>query len=119
MLAGQLLRRCQIVVAPLVCSPVPVSFKTQTRRRFGGRHPLWGTGVMSWIEAIRKPHALSARTDDSRPGPATDPDLQVLDAALERGTPAASAATWAAKGVDLRDPLKPAPPLLAHDRALP
>src|SRR5690606_26198760 len=30
-----------------------------------------------------------------------------------------SAATCAANGVDLREPLKPAPPDVAHDRALP
>ena len=33
--------------------------------------------------------------------------------------PAVSAATWAANGVDLREPLKPAPPDDAHDSALP
>jgi hypothetical protein len=33
--------------------------------------------------------------------------------------PATSDATWAAKGVDLREPLKPWPPDEAHDRALP
>jgi hypothetical protein len=33
--------------------------------------------------------------------------------------PADSAATCAANGVDLREPLKPAPPEVAHDNALP
>src|SRR5690606_33802516 len=33
--------------------------------------------------------------------------------------PAFSAATCAANGVDLREPRKPAPPEVAHDRALP
>src|SRR3546814_8993985 len=33
--------------------------------------------------------------------------------------PAFSAATWAANGVDLREPRKPAPPEVAHDSALP
>src|SRR5579864_8354659 len=92
----------------------------QTRRRFGGRQPLCGTGVMSWIEAIRKPHAFRARTDDSRPGPG--PDIRTsrfLTPHSSAARPAASAATWAAKGVDLREPLNPAPPLLAHDNALP
>ena len=32
--------------------------------------------------------------------------------------PAFSAATWAANGVDLREPLKPWPPELAHDRCV-
>jgi hypothetical protein len=29
--------------------------QAQTRRRFGGRHPLCGIGVTSRIEVIRKP----------------------------------------------------------------
>src|SRR6185503_13215896 len=33
--------------------------------------------------------------------------------------PAFSAATWAANGVDLREPRKPAPPEVAHESALP
>ena len=33
--------------------------------------------------------------------------------------PAVSAATCAANGVDLREPLKPAPPDVAHDSVLP
>src|SRR5690606_38185951 len=33
--------------------------------------------------------------------------------------PAFSAATWAANGVDLREPRKPAPPEVAQDSALP
>ncbi len=33
--------------------------------------------------------------------------------------PASSAATWAAYGVDLRDPLKPIMPADDHDTALP
>src|SRR5271165_6287264 len=75
---------------------------------------------MSWIDAMRKPHAFSARTDDSRPGPG--PLIRTsrfLTPHSSAARPAASAATWAANGVDLRDPLKPAPPLLAQDSALP
>src|SRR5215475_10079599 len=75
---------------------------------------------MSWIDAIRKPHAFSARTDDSRPGPG--PLIRTsrfLTPHSSAARPAASAATCAAKGVDLREPLNPAPPLLAHDSALP
>jgi len=48
---------------------------------------------------IERPHGRFA----SWPGP-TDPDLQVLDAALERGTPGRLGRDLAAKGVDLRDP---------------
>src|SRR6266496_2529100 len=56
-----------------------------TRRRFLGRHPLWGTGVTSWIPATSRP----------------------------------SAASWAANGVDFREPLNPTLPALAQERVLP
>src|SRR5690606_31576138 len=66
------------------------------------------------------PSAFSARTDDSRPGPGplirTSSVLMPYSMAVR---PADSAATWAANGVDLREPLKPAPPEVAHDKALP
>src|SRR5260363_246633 len=39
------------------------------RRRFGGRHPLCGTGVTSEIVVIFSPKPCNARTEDSRPGP--------------------------------------------------
>src|SRR5665647_974971 len=90
------------------------------RRRFWGRQPLCGTGVTSAIELIRMPSADKARTDDSRPGPgpliSTSRFLMPCSIAAR---PATSEATWAANGVDLREPLKPAPPEVAHDRALP
>src|SRR6266581_5811586 len=69
---------------------------------------------------ILSPSAFSARTADSRPGPGplirTSRFLTPHSCAA---LPAASAATCAANGVDLREPLKPAPPDVAHDRALP
>src|ERR1700693_3060259 len=90
------------------------------RRRCGGRQPLCGTGVTSEMLVILSPSAFKARTADSRPGPG--PLIRTSRfftphscAAL----PAASAATCAANGVDLREPLKPAPPEVAHDSALP
>src|SRR5690606_35463396 len=90
------------------------------RRRLGGRQPLCGTGVMSEMLEILIPSAFRARIEDSRPGPGpltrTSRVLIPYSCAVP---PADSAATWAAKGVDLRDPLKPAPPEVAHDRALP
>src|SRR3982750_1865565 len=90
------------------------------RRRFWGRQPLWGTGVTSAIDVMRMPSAASARTDDSRPGPgpliSTSRFLMPCSIAAR---PATSEATGAAKGVDLREPLKPWPPEEAHDRALP
>src|SRR5438876_11529427 len=69
---------------------------------------------------ILSPRALSARTADSRPGPGplmrTSRFFTPCSCAAR---PAASAATCAAKGVDLREPLKPAAPEVAHESALP
>src|SRR6185436_6925458 len=90
------------------------------RRRFCGRQPLCGTGVTSDIELMRMPSEASARTDDSRPGPGplirTSRFLMPCSCAAR---PATSAATCAANGVDLREPLKPWPPDEAHDSAPP
>ena len=44
-------------------------FPNQTRRRFGGRQPLCGTGVTSLMALMCKPEDASARTADSRPAP--------------------------------------------------
>src|SRR5262245_39881880 len=90
------------------------------RRRFGGRQPLCGTGVTSEMLEILMPSALSARTADSRPGPG--PLMRTsrfLTPYSTASLPARSAATCAANGVDLREPLNPAPPDVAHDNALP
>src|SRR6185369_10730194 len=90
------------------------------RRRFGGRQPLCGTGVTSAMLEILMPSAFNARTADSRPGPG--PLIRTSRFFTPHSTatrPAFSAATCAAKGVDLREPLKPAPPDVAHDSALP
>src|ERR1700674_2278247 len=69
---------------------------------------------------ILSPSAFKARTADSRPGPGplirTSRFLTPHSCAA---LPADSAATWAANGVDLREPLKPAPPDVAQDSALP
>ena len=43
-----------------------VSNPSQTRRRLGGRQPLWGIGVRSRISVILKPVEANART---RKGP--------------------------------------------------
>jgi hypothetical protein len=49
-----------------------------------------------------------------------DFDVKILDTLLQwLRDPATSEATWAANGVDLREPLKPWPPDDAHDNALP
>src|SRR6185436_15677348 len=90
------------------------------RRLFGGRQPLWGTGVTSAMLPILRPKALRARTADSRPGPGplmrTSRFFTPHSCAAR---PACSAATCAANGVDLREPLKPAAPEVAHESALP
>src|SRR5258708_1738118 len=69
---------------------------------------------------ILRPMPLSARTAGSRPGPGplmrTSMFLPPPSCAAR---PARSAGTCAANGVDLREPLKPALPEVAHDRVLP
>src|SRR5258708_22586528 len=90
------------------------------RGGLGGGQPLCGTGVTSAIEMIFSPRALRARTADSRPGPG--PLMRTsrfFTPCSWAARPAASAATCAANGVDLREPLKPAAPDVAHDSALP
>ncbi len=79
-----------------------------------------GIGVTSEMLLILMPSAFSARTADSRPGPG--PLIRTSRFFTPHSTatrPARSAATCAANGVDLREPLKPAPPEVAHDSALP
>src|SRR5204862_5177225 len=69
---------------------------------------------------ILMPSAFSARTADSRPGPG--PLILTSRFFTPHSTatrPAFSAATCAANGVDLREPLNPAPPEVAHESALP
>src|ERR1043165_295742 len=90
------------------------------RRLFGGRQPLCGIGVTSEMLVIFIPSAFNARTADSRPGPG--PLIRTSRFLTPHSTaarPAFSAATCAANGVDLREPLKPAPPDAAHGSALP
>src|SRR6202045_1711900 len=69
---------------------------------------------------ILSPSAFKARTADSRPGPGplTRP-WSFLPPLPCAAFPADSAATCAANGVDLREPLKPAPPDVAQDSAFP
>src|SRR5690625_1613916 len=91
-----------------------------TRRRFGGRHPLCGTGVTSRIAVISNPAACKERIAASRPapGPFTDTSkffMLVSNAAFA----AVSAAICAAKGVDFLDPLKPNAPAELHPITFP
>src|SRR5207237_7900574 len=97
-----------------ICSP------DYTRRRLGGRQPLCGIGVTSAMLPILMPIALSARTADSRPGPGPLMRTSMFFTPHScAARPARSAATCAANGVDLREPLNPALPEVAHDSTLP
>src|SRR5262245_4396436 len=91
--------------------------KPQTRRRLRGRQPLCGIGVTSRIDVTVKPAACSARSADSRP----EPGLATSTSSVRMPCSCAffdtsSAATCAAYGVDLREPLKPNLP--ADDQAI-
>src|SRR5687767_13182089 len=83
----------------------------QTLRRFGGRQPLCGIGVVSRIELTRIPAWAIARIADSRPPPGpftrTSTSRIPTSAALRAASPAACSA---AKGVPLREPRKPRAP---------
>src|SRR6266481_3049819 len=83
----------------------------QTRRRLGGRQPLCGTGVRSRMRVILKPVEASARSADSRPepGPFTYTLIERMPCSMALWA-ASSAASCAANGVDLREPLKPLTP---------
>ena len=90
------------------------------RRFFGGRQPLCGIGVTSAILRILKPIAFSARTADSRPGPGPLMRTSMFFTPHScAALPAFSAATCAANGVLLREPLKPQLPEVAHASVLP
>src|SRR6478752_4565282 len=94
--------------------------RSQTRRRLGGRHPLCGVGVTSWMVPTSRPMAPSDRMAVSRPepGPLTKTSIFFMPWSMAR-RPAASAAISAAKGVDLREPLKPTVPAEAHEITAP
>src|SRR5258705_10055240 len=89
----------------------PGDVERQTRRRLRGRQPLCGIGVTTRIEVTVKPAACSARNADSRPepGPATSTSSVRMPCSCALRA-ASSAATCAAYGVDLREPLKPMVP---------
>ena len=72
---------------------------------------MWGMGVTSRMSEILSPAAESARRADSRPAPGPDTWTVTLFRPCSIALAAASpAATWAAKGVDLREPLNPRAP---------
>src|SRR5688572_2452189 len=94
--------------------------RAQTRRRLGGRTPLCGLGVTSWIEPTSRPAAVRERMAVSRPdpGPLTKTSTLRIPCSMARRA-AASAAVCAAYGVDLRDPLKPTWPAEAQAMTAP
>src|SRR6218665_331898 len=94
--------------------------RNQTRRRLRGRQPLCGIEVTSRMLVTLKPAACSARSADSRPepGPRTSTSRVFMPCSWAL-LAASSAATWAAYGVDLREPLKPITPEDDHEIVLP
>src|SRR6478752_6084563 len=104
------------------CSLLPFakSRGAQTRRRLGGRTPLCGLGVTSWIEPTSRPAAVRERMAVSRPepGPLTKTSTLRIPCSMARRA-AASAAVCAANGVDLREPLKPTWPAEAQAMTAP
>src|SRR5215469_1588142 len=92
----------------------------QTLRRLGGRQPLCGTGVTSWMDPTSRPVACNDLIAVSRPepGPFTNTSTLRMPCSIARRA-AASAAIWAAYGVDFREPLNPTGPDDAQEITLP
>src|SRR3954471_19348103 len=92
----------------------------QTLRRLGGRQPLCGTGVTSWMVPTSRPAACSDRIAVSRPepGPFTNTSTLRMPCSWARRA-ALSAAICAANGVDLREPLNPTWPADAQAMTAP
>src|SRR3954452_4457436 len=92
----------------------------QTLRRLRGRHRLWAWGVTSRTVVISSPAACSERMAVSRPDPGPLTKTSTFSRPCSMPLRAAeSAVTCAANGVDLREPLKPAPPADSHAMTLP
>src|SRR3954471_9966768 len=93
---------------------------TQTRLLFGGRQPLCGMGVTSLMPETSMPVFCSERIAVSRPEPGPFTSTSTLRTPCSMARRAhCSAASWAANGVDLREPLNPTLPADAHARTLP
>src|SRR5438552_6999659 len=92
----------------------------QTLLRFRGRTPLWACGVTSLTPRISRPAACSERIAVSRPepGPFTKTSTFCNPCSIPLRAHE-SAVTWAANGVDLREPLNPAEPADSHAITLP
>ena len=82
-----------------------------TLLRFGGLQPLCGSGVTSSMDEIRSPACCRADMADSRPEPGPLTLISISRTPLRIAALAQRcAALWAAKGVLLREPLKPTQP---------
>src|SRR3954471_22247153 len=94
--------------------------RCQTLRRLRGRQPLCACGVTSRTPVTSRPAACSERIAVSRPepGPFTNTSTFWRPCSMPLRA-AASAVTWAANGVDLREPLNPAPPADSQAMTLP
>src|SRR5581483_464679 len=92
----------------------------QTLRRFGCRQPLCGIGVTSLMPTTSMPVFWMVRMAVSRPepGPFTTTSTLRTPCSIAR-LAAVSAASCAANGVDLRDPLNPTLPAEAHEIVFP
>src|SRR5438105_9208783 len=97
-----------------------ISLRPHTLRRLRGRQPLWACGVTSLTPVTSSPAACSERIAVSRPEPGPLTNTSTFCSPCSRPLrAAASAVTCAAKGVDLREPSKPAPPADSHAITLP
>src|SRR5271156_4949981 len=77
-------------------------------------------GVTSRMVVMVMPAACSARSADSRPEPGPETLTSSVRTPCSMAfLPASSAAIWAAKGVDLREPLKPIIPALDQEMVFP
>src|SRR5262245_13894676 len=92
----------------------------QTLRRLGGRQPLCGIGVTSLMPTTSMPTFWIERIAVSRPepGPFTSTSTLRTPCSIARRA-AASAASCAANGVLLREPLNPTLPDEAHEIVAP
>ncbi len=94
--------------------------KSYTRRRLGGRQPLWGTRVTSVMDRTSNPAAARARTADSRPDPGPFTRTWTVRIPWSRAVWAArDDACCAANGVPLREPRNPIEPELDQQSVLP
>src|SRR3954465_11323489 len=87
----------------LQSAPVYLAMNSQTLRRLGGRHPLCGTGVTSWMVPTSRPTACRLRMAVSRPepGPFTNTSTLRMPCSSARRA-AAAAAPRAADAAGLR-----------------